>query len=509
MIQQKNKLMLWLAGCTIILSGLVHLLNRVVKIIPHHSMVMVADNSGSHTYTTDISAGQNILLILPMILFAVTLYLYRKRQDHTLVPLLNTISLTFLSISIISGGGGSVEFHFSIFMVIAMLAYYEDVKLILTSTIIFAVQHVLGFFVMTELVFGQPDYPFSMLLIHAVFLVLTSGATYLQIQSKKKITLELERERNNKQAELMDVLGDVKSLSKELGEVSSLVSGQSDHMITANQEMLGAFKEVSAGLETENESIHHIEVDLRDISHMIEETSTVSSAMNQRTVEIENIAFDNLEHIQNLYKQVMLVATSIQQVTETIGSLYDSSQKVGEIIQAIDHISGQTNLLALNASIEAARAGELGRGFSVVANEIRKLADQSKEATDEIKVILTKISEDSITSVSQMKEGEQATLLSVERAESSIVSFEQMNEAIKEIVSAIHQMNESVKHVEVRAHAINGEMSNISAVTEQSTASVEELFTITKKQIDAFDQIKGELRRLTDLSQSLTRHFNG
>lgn len=231
--------------------------------------------------------------------------------------------------------------------------------------------------------------------------------------------------------------------------------------------------------------------------------------MNQRTVEIENMAFDNLDHIQNLYKQVMLVAASIQEVTKTIGNLYESTQKVGEIIQAIDNISSQTNLLALNASIEAAKAGEFGRGFSVVANEIRKLADQSKDATDEIKTILTRISEDSITSVSQMKNGEQATLLSVERAESSILSFEQMSEALNEIVSAIHQMNEAVKQVEVRAHAINGEMSNISAVTEQSTASVEELFAITKTQIDAFDQIDGELNRLTDLAQSLTRHFKG
>lgn len=505
MIHQKNRLMLWLAGCTIILSGVVHLLNRVAKIIPHHSMM--TNNSGSHTYIADISVGQNVLLIIPLILFVITLYLYRKRQDHMLVPLFNTVNLTFLSISMISGGGGSVEFHFSIFMVIAMLAYYEDVKLILISTIIFALQHLLGFFVMPELVFGQSEYPFSMLLIHAIFLLLTSGATYLQIQSKKRITVALEREKNNKQAELREVLGDVKSLSKELNEVSTLVLGQSHQMITANQEMLGAFKEVSVGLETENESIHHIEVDLREISLMIQETSTASSDMNQRTVEVENIAFNNLDHIQKLYKQVMLVADNIRQATETIGNLYDSSQKVGEIIQAIDNISSQTNLLALNASIEAARAGEFGRGFSVVANEIRKLADQSKEATDEIKTILTRISEDSITSVSQMKDGEQATLLSVERAQSSILSFEQMNEAIKEIVSAIHQMNESIKHVEGRAHAINGEMSNISAVTEQSTASVEQLFAITKTQMDAFDQIDGQLSRLTDLAQSLNRHF--
>lgn len=267
-IRHKNRLMLWLAGYTIIFSGLVHLLNRVAKVIPHHSMVMMTENSDSHTYTVAISAGQNILLIIPVILFVISLYLYRKRQDHMLVPLINAINLTFLSISIISGGGGSVEFHFSIFMVIAMIAYYEDVKLILISTVIFAVQHLLGFFVMPELVFGQSQYPFSMLLIHAIFLVLTSGATYLQIQSKKKITVELEREKNNKQAELMDVLGDVKSLSKELDEVSTLVLGRSNHMITANQEMLGAFKEVSAGLETENESIHHIEVDLRDFDYI-------------------------------------------------------------------------------------------------------------------------------------------------------------------------------------------------------------------------------------------------
>ncbi|MNI03041.1 Methyl-accepting chemotaxis protein McpC [compost metagenome] len=507
MIRQKNRLMLWLAGFTIILSGLVHLLNRVVEVIPHHSMINMTNDSGSHTYAADMSAGQNILLLLPVVLFIVIVYLFRKQNDHPQIPILHAVTLTFTSISIIAGGGGSVEFHFSIFMVLAMLAYYEDVKLILISTVIFAVQHLLGFFVVPELVFGVSDYPFSMLLIHAIFLVLTSGATYLQIQSKKKITEELEKEKDKKQAELIALLKEVKGLSNDLNEISTEVMNKSNVMISSNHEMLDAFKEVSSGLEAENESINHIEGDLRGISSLIYETSLQSSDMNQRAVEIENISFDNLDHIQKLYKQVIIVSGSIKEVTKTIESLHASSQKVGEIIHAIDNISSQTNLLALNASIEAARAGEFGRGFAVVANEIRKLADQSKQATDEIKVILTGISDESMASVVQMKEGEEATQLSVERAESSIISFERMNEAIQEIIQVIHQINESIKVVEVRSQGISNEMGNISAVTEESTASVEQLFAITKGQMDAFDQVNGELNRLTDLAQLLMRHF--
>ncbi|MNN54552.1 hypothetical protein D3C81_1693750 [compost metagenome] len=82
-----------------------------------------------------------------------------------------------------------------------------------------------------------------------------------------------------------------------------------------------------------------------------------------------------------------------------------------------------------------------------------------------------------------------------------------MNEAIQEIIQVIHQINESIKVVEVRSQGISNEMGNISAVTEESTASVEQLFAITKGQMDAFDQVNGELNRLTDLAQLLMRHF--
>ena len=108
---------------------------------------------------------------------------YQKQHDHRLVPLLNTLTLTFASMSIISGGGGTVEFHFSIFMVLAIVAYYENMKLIAIMTVLFALQHILGFFFLTELVFGAASYSFLMLVIHAVFLILTSGATSLQIHS--------------------------------------------------------------------------------------------------------------------------------------------------------------------------------------------------------------------------------------------------------------------------------------------------------------------------------------
>src|SRR5690606_15069278 len=129
----------------------------------------------------------NIFLILPILVFISALFLYLKKRDHSLIPPLNTLAITFASMSMIAGGEGMIEYHFSIFMVIAMIGYYERAGLIIVMTVLFAVQHIAGYLFLGEYVYGSNGYPFSMVLMHALFLLGTSSAIIWQIIQKNKL----------------------------------------------------------------------------------------------------------------------------------------------------------------------------------------------------------------------------------------------------------------------------------------------------------------------------------
>lgn len=505
MINKKNKLMLLFSLGTIILSLIVHILHRVFNIMGHS--LMMGHAAVDPTIAERFSLSLNLLFLVPVILLGFAWYSYRKQNDHAFVPILNTLILTFSSISIIAGGGGTVEFHFSIFMVLAIVAYYENIRLIALMTVLFALQHILGFFLVPELVFGVEKYSFLMLVIHAVFLILTSSATSLQIHSKQKITRALEEEKAHKQQEVLSLLNTVKHLSTELEQTSMVVADKSVHSLEANSSMMNAFEQVSQGLEVQSRSLHNMEGNLERINHMIQNNSEAFSELNQSATATEGMVLQNQQHIESLLHQVLIVSEAISRSSKTMQTLNQSSEQVESIISTIQEVASQTNLLALNASIEASRAGEYGRGFAVVAGEIRKLAERSSKATDEIKRILTHIQEESASSVVQIEEGTQATAQTVELTHASVASFHQMNESVHDMIRIIERLSDSVKQTEQQSQGIAIEMTNISAVNQESVASVQELDRLTAAQGQASEQVNQELLRLKKLSNTLQQQF--
>jgi len=505
MIQKKNKLMLQLSLLAVLLSMVVHLLERTFQLFHSHaSSHMGAELAESSNFTTAL----NILLITPIILLIYCAYLYVRNKEHPLLPLLITLVMTFSSFSIISGSGGGIEFHFSIFMVVATTAYYENIKLILMMTLLFAIQHIAGFFLIPELVFGTTSYSFIMLSIHAGFLILTSSATTLQIISKKKITQELEAEKNAKQSQLVQLLDSVRQLSDELEQSSMTVSSKSELTTRMNEEMNLSFKEVSSGLETQSESINSIENNLQTINHIIIQTAHSSNEIKVRATGTGDFVLSNEQNMRSLHDQTMVVSKSIETATTALSALVESSQRIEGILSTVQDVANQTNLLALNASIEAARAGEHGKGFSVVATEIRKLAERTSESTQEIHSILSMIQGESNDAVKHIEDGKQASALSVAKAEETIASFVHMAQDLQQVIQLVTHLNDSIGKIESGSSEISAEVSTISSFTQESVASMEQLFALSESQVISYKEVNEEISQLKQLAQSLYRQIS-
>lgn len=459
LINVKNRVTLILSALVLMGSFIIHILHRVLNISEywgHHSV-------------EQLDFITNIFLAIPAILFVISFYLYRNRKDHPLLPLFNTLTITFSSISMIAGGEGMVEYHFSIFMVVAMIGYYEQIHLIVVMTLIFAVQHLVGFFFMSEYVFGANTYPFSMMMMHALFLLGTSGAIIWQTHNKNKLLASLD-ETEEKQKILSGIIEQLAVTSDKLVQSSSQLESNYD----VNQETMGdivsQIREISNGVNTQKQQTMTSSSAMQEIAMGIQQIASTSSAVSHSSIETTKEANNGNAMIQEAVQQMTSISGTVSETSETVKLLHKQSREIGKIVELITDIASQTDLLALNAAIEASRAGEYGRGFAVVAAEVRKLADQSASFASEIKHLIQAVQSDTVASVESMHKV-------MDEVNEGRHIVEETGQVFSKINHSIQNVTEQVKHISLSAE-------DLSVATEQASASVQEMASFAESATD-------------------------
>ncbi|WOV86791.1 methyl-accepting chemotaxis protein [Sporosarcina oncorhynchi] len=384
----RNSLMIIFASITILLSIITNVLHRQFNFLSDHLILNRIDSLSGNLIII-----RNLLFFFPIILFIVSIVLLRINKESKSLPILITLTMTFGSISIIAAGDGLVEYHFSIFMVIAMIAFFDQIKLIIMSTLIFAVHHLLGYFFIPELICGTSDYLFTLLLIHAVYLILISTATILFIYTKQKSIAQYEETTAQQQATIQKVLD-------SLNRTSLSIADSTDHLSSSSEQLAGAGLEITSSIQT---VALGTEGQVSKLSTGIESIHTISAQImqiNEHADNMNNNAKDTLEQVSRGNETVVSMAEQMDKINESstiveqlVNDLSSYSKDIDTYIGLISSIAEQTNLLALNASIEAARAGEQGKGFAVVAEEVRKLASQSNKSASDIQTVILSIQE--------------------------------------------------------------------------------------------------------------------
>jgi methyl-accepting chemotaxis protein len=195
----------------------------------------------------------------------------------------------------------------------------------------------------------------------------------------------------------------------------------------------------------------------------------------QASREVNEVAIKGGVQVSKSGEGMALIKQSAEAVGVIVDKLGDSSQKIGAIVETIDDIAEQTNLLALNAAIEAARAGEHGKGFAVVADEVRKLAERSSKATGEIADLIGSMQQMITAAVSGMqdsaKQVAEGTQLSVEAGN----ALKNIQGAVEGIVSQIDNMAAAAQQMSASSNEVVKAIENVSAVTEETTAAAEEM----------------------------------
>ncbi|HEB02769.1 MAG TPA: methyl-accepting chemotaxis protein [Nitrospirae bacterium] len=235
---------------------------------------------------------------------------------------------------------------------------------------------------------------------------------------------------------------------------------------------------------------------IAEMSQTILEVAQNSSSASNAAKESVQEAKRGNETVDKTVAGMSMIAETVKTSAITIGNLGESSRMIGEIVNVINDIADQTNLLALNAAIEAARAGEQGRGFAVVADEVRKLAERTSHATKEISEMINKIQSDTESSVNTMEEGVLRVQEGVELAEASKESLLSIVKASEQCVDMVNMIASSTEQQSTAIEEISANMESISTASndikhgmgqiEDSTNSLSDLSQKLKSNVDIF-----------------------
>lgn len=482
----KNKVILYLVSFTVFLSLITHLLHRKFNFLESYLSLnhIVALSS-------NLELLLNVIFVIPITLFIVSCVLYKLNPHHTFIPALNMLILTFGSISIIAGGNGLVEYHFSIFMVIAFLAFYDSIKLIIISTSIFAIHHVAGYFLFPELICGTSEYRFSLLLIHAVYLVFTSGANIFLILYKQRNNKILKAENEKHKENTAKILEKLSFTSDSILYAVKELSVSFDESTKTSKEIASSTIDLSIGANNQLKSAqandHFIKSMLNNIYIVVDHLKEVTTSSTGTTIEAQK----GKKQIEIMNNKMNSIDHSVSEISSLIKKLDEKSKEITSMAYTISQVSEQTKMLSLNASIEAARAGEQGKGFAVVANEIGNLAKQTNSSTKTINNLVNEITNEISLVTKAMETG------SLEVKE-GITFIQSANQVFDNIYSSSIKVEKQTEDINTLSEILLTDSNSVST-------SVEEMTVVADETLNKSEQISASSKQQTSSIQLLEK----
>lgn len=261
------------------------------------------------------------------------------------------------------------------------------------------------------------------------------------------------------------------SLSTAITQVTEAVESTAS---AANQ-ILSSTEEMATGAQEQSQQTSEVANAVEEMAKTIIETTRNTVAAAEASKNAGEVARDGGIVVLETIEGMKRIADVVKKSADTVTQLGKNSDQIGEIIQVIEDIADQTNLLALNAAIEAARAGEQGRGFAVVADEVRKLAERTTKATKEIASMIKQIQKDTKWAVEAMNEGKNEVEKGKEKAEQAGRSLEKIIVESERVVDIISQVAAASEQQSSASEQISKSLESISNVTHQNASGIQQI----------------------------------
>ncbi|MFB4184248.1 methyl-accepting chemotaxis protein TlpB [Bacillus velezensis] len=365
----------------------------------------------------------------------------------------------------------------------------------------------------------------GMIFIYFVIRSITKPLKRLVASAEKISSGDLTETIDVSSQDELGVLG--KSFNHMTGSLRSLIQGIQDsveHVASSSEELTAsaeqtskatehitlAIEQFSNGTEDQSESIDKATAQVNEMKDGLSDLAEAAAVVTETSIESAEISGAGEQLVKKTAGQMGAIDQSVSKAEQVVQGLELKSQDITSILRVINGIADQTNLLALNAAIEAARAGEYGRGFSVVAEEVRKLAVQSADSAKEIESLIHEIVKEIHTSLGMLESVNHEVKSGLQLTDETEKSFRDISVKTNQIAGELQNMNATVEQLSAGSQEVSNASEDIAAVSRQSAAGIQDIAASAEEQLASMEEISSSavtLEKMAEELRELTKRF--
>ncbi|WP_253896121.1 methyl-accepting chemotaxis protein [Solibacillus sp. R5-41] len=302
---------------------------------------------------------------------------------------------------------------------------------------------------------------------------------------------------------LQHVILNIRNTSNHVSSAANQLTVNATESYDSSTHIANGMEQITRNAETSLVITEETVAAMEETAFGIQQIAESANTAAESSVSASKASEQGDKVVQQVIAQMHLINESVEQIGKTINGLHVNTNKISDIVSIITAIADQTNLLALNAAIEAARAGEHGKGFAVVADEVRKLAEQSSQSATEIYNLISTIQSDSNASIVVMEKGKDDVKVGMDFTNEVGVIFKEILTSSEEVANQIREISATSQQISASSEEVAASVTNIKKASEQSSQFSSSVSQSTQQQLSTMLEVKEASTSLGQTAEEL------